>query len=182
MAVRFFSFSVSGLKAPLGQAFEQALHSCPQKWPLYFSVGRRMPSGPYSKVAGLITSPGQAATQGRGVFAVPGSAANAAAAGANALLRSGVQLYRYLPGFVHAKMCVCDDTVCIGTVNLDFRSLYLHFEDGVLLRDTPAAADICRDMEEMMQKSEQIALKELENAAPLQRIARAILRALAPLL
>ena len=43
-------------------------------------------------------------------------------------------------------------------------------------------ADICRDMEEMMQKSEQIALKELENAAPLQRIARAILRALAPLL
>ena len=99
-----------------------------------------------------------------------------------ALLRSGVRLYRYMPGFVHAKMCVCDDTVCIGTVNLDFRSLYLHFEDGVLLRDTPAAADICRDMEEMMQKSEQIALKELENAAPLQRMARAILRALAPLL
>lgn len=100
-----------------------------------------------------------------------------------ALLRSGVRLYRYAPGFVHAKLCLCDDALAsVGTVNLDFRSLYLHFEDGVLLRDAPAVQDVRRDMEDMMNKSELIALEAIENAPPTERIARAILRVLAPML
>ena len=100
-----------------------------------------------------------------------------------ALLHSGVRLYRYLPGFVHAKLCLCDDTTAsVGTVNLDFRSLYLHFEDGVLLRDVPAVQDVRRDMEEMMSKSEEVPPEVMDDSPPLTRVARAVLRAVAPML
>ena len=45
------------------------------------------------------------------------------------LLRAGVQIYEYTPGFIHAKMFTSDDEkAVVGTINLDFRSLYLHFE------------------------------------------------------
>ena len=45
------------------------------------------------------------------------------------LIKSGVQIYQYTPGFIHAKCFVCDDEIAtVGSVNLDFRSLYLHFE------------------------------------------------------
>ena len=48
------------------------------------------------------------------------------------LLEAGVQIYEYVPGFVHAKTMVSDDRkAVVGTINLDYRSLYLHFEDGV---------------------------------------------------
>lgn len=49
------------------------------------------------------------------------------------LLEAGVKIYQYTPGFVHAKGCIMDDKVCtIGTVNLDYRSLFLHFENSTL--------------------------------------------------
>ena len=48
------------------------------------------------------------------------------------LIQSGVKIYQYTPGFIHAKCFVCDDEIAtVGSVNLDFRSLYLHFECGV---------------------------------------------------
>ena len=50
------------------------------------------------------------------------------------LIQSGVKIYQYTPGFIHAKCFVCDDEIAtVGSVNLDFRSLYLHFECGVFL-------------------------------------------------
>lgn len=52
----------------------------------------------------------------------------------------GGRVYEYEKGFMHAKTFVCDDRV--ATVNLDFRSLYLHFECGALLFDSPAIRDI----------------------------------------
>ena len=48
------------------------------------------------------------------------------------LIEAGVKIYEYQPGFLHAKSFVCDDEIAVvGTINLDYRSLYLHFEDGV---------------------------------------------------
>ena len=57
------------------------------------------------------------------------------------LLKSGVRIYEYKPGFIHAKMYVCDDmTAMIGTINLDYRSLVHHFENGVWLYGTSTVA------------------------------------------
>jgi cardiolipin synthase len=100
-----------------------------------------------------------------------------------ALLRSGVKLYRYSMGFVHAKMCICDARVAsIGTVNLDFRSLYLHFEDGVLLGGAGNIAEMRADMETLMARCERLSVEKACTASAARRMARAVLRALAPLL
>ncbi len=62
------------------------------------------------------------------------------------LLSGGVQLYEYTPGFIHAKSFVCDDEVAtVGTVNMDYRSLYLHFECGVYCYRSSMIADLKED-------------------------------------
>ncbi len=67
------------------------------------------------------------------------------------LLEAGVQIYEYTPGFIHAKNFVVDDRFAtVGTVNLDYRSLFLHFEDGVWLCDAPCIRDIERDFQETL--------------------------------
>ena len=48
------------------------------------------------------------------------------------LLECGIRIYQYTPGFIHAKSFVCDDRIAtVGSINMDYRSLYLHFECGV---------------------------------------------------
>ena len=65
------------------------------------------------------------------------------------LIRGGVRIYEYTPGFVHAKQMLCDDvSAVVGTINLDYRSLYLHFENAVLFRDCPAVAALRSDFEQ----------------------------------
>ncbi len=65
------------------------------------------------------------------------------------LLEAGVKIYEYTPGFIHAKSFVCDDECAVvGTVNLDYRSLYQHFEDGVYFANCQAVLDLKRDCEE----------------------------------
>ena len=62
------------------------------------------------------------------------------------LLNAGVKIYEYSPGFLHAKSFVCDDEVAVvGTINLDYRSLYLHFECATLLCNSNAVKDIKED-------------------------------------
>ena len=64
------------------------------------------------------------------------------------LLDAGVKIYEYTPGFVHAKVFVSDDCkAVVGTINLDYRSLYLHFENAVYLYDCPCIADIVADFD-----------------------------------
>lgn len=59
------------------------------------------------------------------------------------LIRAGVKIYEYTPGFVHAKSYVADDKIgVVGTINMDYRSLYLHFECGTLMYDSPAVIDL----------------------------------------
>lgn len=65
------------------------------------------------------------------------------------LLHSGVKIYEYTPGFIHAKSMVCDDRYAVvGTINLDYRSLYLHFENAVYFSDCTAVTEVRKDFEE----------------------------------
>lgn len=76
------------------------------------------------------------------------------------LLRAGIKIYEFTPGFLHSKMFVSDDCVAtVGSVNLDFRSLFLHFENGVLLYDREIAAAAEEDFQQTLAKSERIYLK-----------------------
>lgn len=62
------------------------------------------------------------------------------------LVDRGVRMFEYTPGFCHAKMMLCDGkTAAVGTINLDYRSLYLHFENGVFLSRCAALEDIRQD-------------------------------------
>lgn len=67
------------------------------------------------------------------------------------LIEEGVKIYEFLPGFVHAKVFVSDDdTATVGTVNLDYRSLYLHFECGVFIYNNPVVREIEQDFQETL--------------------------------
>ena len=99
------------------------------------------------------------------------------------LLEAGVQIFEYTPGFVHAKNMVVDDLCAVvGSINLDYRSMFLHFEDAVLLYRDPTILDVKRDFLETLFKSQPVTLEEcLAHAWP-RRLFRSILRVLAPLL
>ena len=98
------------------------------------------------------------------------------------LVNAGVKVYKYTPGFLHAKVFISDDHIAtVGTINLDYRSLYLHFECGLYLEDAQCIKDIKKDVEETIKKSHQVTKKE---ATPgfLKNICQAILRIFAPLM
>ena len=96
------------------------------------------------------------------------------------LLAHGVKIYEYTPGFIHAKTFLCDDRFAtVGSVNLDYRSLYLHFECGVWMSGTACIADIKADFEEMFRVSR---VAEEEKNSLVRRLFRAVLELLAPLL
>ncbi len=99
------------------------------------------------------------------------------------LLDAGVKIYEYTPGFLHAKNFIVDGRFAtVGTVNLDYRSLFLHFEDGVWLCDTPCIQDVRADFEETLKVSEPITLRRFKHLNILLTIYRSILRIFAPLM
>jgi cardiolipin synthase len=99
------------------------------------------------------------------------------------LLAAGVKIYEYEPGFIHSKNFVVDDRYAtVGTVNLDYRSMFLHFENGVLLYDTPSVADIKADFLDTQRKSIQISYEECLQVPLYRRMFRGVLRAFATLL
>ena len=99
------------------------------------------------------------------------------------LIKAGVIIYEYTPGFIHAKTFLVDGKYAVvGTINLDYRSLYLHFECGVWLYDHPVIADIRRDFLETQKKSQQVLLEETARLGWLKRLWRAVLRLAAPLM
>lgn len=99
------------------------------------------------------------------------------------LIKSGVQIYEYLPGFIHAKTFIVDDEYAtVGTVNLDYRSLYLHFENGVWLYNSNTIKEIKKDFINTIKKSNEIHLNDKKNESKLQKLKRHILTAFAPLM
>jgi cardiolipin synthase len=98
------------------------------------------------------------------------------------LMRAGVRIYEYAPGFLHAKSFVCDDSIAaVGTVNMDYRSLFLHFECGTLLLDDPVIADIKRDALETMARGREIGQRDTRKYSGASLI-DLLLRLLSPLL
>ncbi len=98
------------------------------------------------------------------------------------LLESGVRIYEYTPGFIHAKTFVCDDLYAtVGSVNLDFRSLFLHFECGVWMYRASAVADIKTDMTRVLESSREITQTDCR-VSFLRRLYRSVLDLIAPML
>ncbi len=99
------------------------------------------------------------------------------------LLDAGVRIFEYTPGFIHAKNFVVDDRYAsIGTVNLDYRSMFLHFEDGVMLYSTPTVADMKADFLQTQAVSQEITPEFCRKASWAARLGRSVLRVFAPLL
>ena len=101
---------------------------------------------------------------------------------AEPLVKGGVKVYKYTPGFIHAKDFVSDDKVAtVGTINMDYRSLYLHFECGCYFENANVIKDIKKDVIETIEKSHEISKEE---ATPnlFKGIWQALLRLVAPLM
>lgn len=100
-----------------------------------------------------------------------------------ALVRGGVRIYEYTPGFIHQKQTLCDEKAAtVGTINFDYRSLYHHFENGVLLYDYEAVADIRQDFERLFEESNEVTEKYSQGRSAMLRLTQCILRLFAPLL
>lgn len=98
------------------------------------------------------------------------------------LVKAGVKVYEYSPGFVHSKTFVSDDTVAtVGTINMDFRSLYLHFECGTVIYENDSVLDVKSDFLKTLENCRRITEKDCKTSVP-QRILNEILRLIAPLM
>lgn len=98
------------------------------------------------------------------------------------LIENGVKIYEFTPGFLHAKCFVSDDTFAtVGTINMDYRSLYLHFECGTFLYKNKTVLDVKEDILETIDKSRKMTMQELDQSYG-KRIAQGLLRIFAPLL
>lgn len=97
------------------------------------------------------------------------------------LMDAGVKIYEYTPGFVHAKATITDDKICtIGTVNLDYRSLFLHFENNSIFYESDVIKDLKKDYLCTLKKCNKI--EKIEKRKPIQRFNDAFLRLISPLL
>ncbi len=98
------------------------------------------------------------------------------------LLSAGIKLYEYSDGFIHSKNMVADDMIAsVGTVNLDFRSLYMHFECGVCLYRTQSIVDIRRDFLETLEHCHPVTEKTCK-AGPIKKLLQDICRLFAPMM
>ncbi|MBP1760462.1 MAG: hypothetical protein H6Q64_4 [Firmicutes bacterium] len=99
------------------------------------------------------------------------------------LLETGVRIYEYTPGFIHSKTFVVDDQFAIvGTINLDYRSLFLHFECGVWLYKSSCVLEVKEDFLQTLQLCQSITWEDCRQVKWFNRVLRSILRMFAPLM
>ena len=99
------------------------------------------------------------------------------------LIKAGVRVFEYTPGFIHAKTFVCDGKIAtVGTANLDYRSLYLHYECGVWMYGSSCISEIKDDILDTIEKSHEMTLAECENQPLGVRFIQSILRLFTPLM
>jgi cardiolipin synthase len=97
------------------------------------------------------------------------------------LIKAGVRIYEYTPGFLHAKSYVCDDEMAVvGTINMDYRSLYLHFECGTFLYRNRCILDLKKDALETIDKSREVQLSDCKEGF-FTSLFNSVLRVLSPL-
>ena len=101
----------------------------------------------------------------------------------NGLTRNGVRVFEFTPGFCHAKMSIADDLMATcGTINLDYRSLYHHFENGCLYADCDAVMDTKRDFEETFKQCKEVTEYYSDGRGAFLRLSQLLLRLAAPLM
>lgn len=99
------------------------------------------------------------------------------------LLESGVKIYEYTPGFVHAKVFVSDDnTAVVGTINLDYRSLYHHFECATYLYDVDCIPEIEDDFQKTLEKCAQVTDETIKKEKFSMKLMGFFSKAIAPLM
>lgn len=99
------------------------------------------------------------------------------------LLEAGVRIFEFTPGFIHAKMYVCDDELAIvGSANMDYRSLYLHFENSVLFCGGEIVQSAKQDMLQTLAVSKEMTLDDLKQIPIHKRFVQRIARFFAPML
>lgn len=99
------------------------------------------------------------------------------------LIEAGVKIYEYTPGFIHSKVFLCDDEIAVvGTINMDYRSLYFHFECGAYLYKTECINEIKQDFKNTFKDSKLIILEDTKKIKWYNMFLRAFIRLVAPLL
>ena len=97
------------------------------------------------------------------------------------LLDAGVRIYEFTPGFMHSKLVVADDLYAsVGSCNLDYRSFYLQFENGVWLWGDPAVEAIRDDVLDTLAQSREILRRDMEKVPLFTRIMNVFYRLFAP--
>lgn len=91
------------------------------------------------------------------------------------LLAGGVRIYEYLPGFIHAKTIINEDCAIVGTINMDYRSFYLHYECGVWICNRTAIQDIHQDLLKTFDECKEITYEEWKRRPLLLKIYQCIL-------
>lgn len=100
-----------------------------------------------------------------------------------ALVKNGVRIYEWTPGFCHCKMSVADDKMATcGTINLDYRSLYHHFENGCWIYDPAIAVSVREDICSMFDESREVTEVFRDRKGPVIPIPQLFLRLFAELL
>jgi cardiolipin synthase len=99
------------------------------------------------------------------------------------LLAEGVRIFEYTPGFMHAKMILSDGSnAVVGSINLDYRSLFLHYECGVWICGMPAVKEIEQDMRKTFDQSYEITLEEWKRRPWHHKVREMIMRIFAPII
>jgi len=99
------------------------------------------------------------------------------------LVENGVHLYEYSPGFIHGKTFASDDEVCVvGSINLDYRSLFLHFECAAWFLDSPVVNMVNQDFESTLKSCQPITIERCREIRPWRKLINALLRIFAPLM
>lgn len=97
------------------------------------------------------------------------------------LLTAGVKIFEYTPGFIHAKVFLSDDIIAtVGTVNMDYRSFFFHFECGVWMSENSQIQCIKKQFRNIFEQSEEITLKEWKKRPVLQKIKQGVLHLFSP--
>jgi cardiolipin synthase len=100
-----------------------------------------------------------------------------------ALHKAGVKIYEYTPGFVHAKVFVSDDIkAVVGTINLDYRSLYHHFECATYMYKTDCIADIEKDFQETLTKCRTVTSESIKNEKFSYKLIGGLAKMISPLM
>lgn len=99
------------------------------------------------------------------------------------LLKANVKIYQFAKGFIHAKCFVCDDEIAtVGSINLDYRSLYLHYECGIYMYRSKAVRQVKEDVLNTIEQSKIISLGFCQNREWYVKVLQCLLRLFAPLL